>query len=1195
MSKILDKNCILCSLFVSCKDIKKSHKHVCGEYQPYNKKKIEKALASPKIEGNKKKNSKIDNGEAITAEKQKSDFSEFNNAAFNFENLVNETIENETRNPIAPDIRIDDRDLPMAKNFLEFCSPKFLNYKAWPKQIEIGSHLFAEICPKCSDMDYANDIPKKDTRKQIKNHVVFLEYGVCPECNSRRSKMFKRGQLKVPNELVGLAGQRAAKTTTSVALAAYITHRALKLQNAPLAYGQLESTTLHGVMAALTAQQAAQNIWQPFVNLLQDSPWYTEYFKLMNYYSNKYGEEIYKFKDTFLHFRSRRLLIYPRGPDKKTMRGRTGLFCILDELGWFDSDASKNKIKDNADEVYTALNNSLRTIKSAARKVLRKGVDSIVQPCMISISSPSNKKDMICRLVEKAKDSDTMHWFHYCLTGDTLLNTNKGIIRLDSLGKLDQPGTLKLNNIKLNTTNGKESVKEWHYTGKKDILKITTESGRYVKASENHKILIYSNNEYVWKEAKYLASTDFLCLNSKEIEHNNLLKLNIDIKHSVKNCSRPDLINIPTVPKYMNTKIASVLALLIAEGHINKNTIRIGNANLELLHLIQTYIKSEFNLPSNIYNNGNKSFIRNGKQYNLNSPVYSLVVSSIILKDILVQLGVKLEKSSKKEIPWSILQADSQSQLAFMALYIEGDGWIVKEKKIGIASKSNKLLSQFQVLLDSHGINFKKFKKSIGSASQIDAFNLYTKIEPYLFNKKCNWFKTLPEMSRNYGIPFDYTRNLFLQRRVPKIKHLTFYTDKQQQYKLQHMSYYDRAMIFNNNNRLYLTYKEYLNGRYDAMLLDLKNISQVEHDKLVNCLNQGFILDKISHIKNIGMKNTYDLTMEKNPNFTANGIIVHNSSWEMNKDLDRRDFDSDFKNDYAKAMRDFAAVPPNSSFPFFSELKHVKHIFKANIPNIVKFKQETFRQNRKDYTGASVSISASTNNPKRLLAIDAGYNNNSFAIVGGYMHPELGTVLDIFGEITPSREAPANFTAIASDVIIPIIEQCGVVVLAADRWQSTKLLQDIESNFEEMQTIVHSVKYKDFASYKEDLLNENIVVPKLEGDIKDCLKMGNDDEYPHSFKRKPMMHFAYQLVTVQDLKKEVTKGENSTDDLFRASVLAHRLINDPDLAELLEGEIVGATKNTGVLGVWGSKGTGGGSSSNVSVNGIATVGFINRR
>jgi hypothetical protein len=53
------------------------------------------------------------------------------------------------------------------------------------------------------------------------------------------------------------------------------------------------------------------------------------------------------------------------------------------------------------------------------------------------------------------------------------------------------------------------------------------------------------------------------------------------------------------------------------------------------------------------------------------------------------------------------------------------------------------------------------------------------------------------------------------------------------------------------------------------------------------------------------------------------------------------------------------------------------------------------------------------------------------------------------------------------------------------------------------------------------------------------------EDYPGCFKHSPVTHLLLQALTVQDTKTSIIKGENLTDDLFRAMVLAVTGLVDP--------------------------------------------------
>lgn len=111
---------------------------------------------------------------------------------------------------------IDERDIPKAPNFITFAtSPKFLRTEILPKQIEIGSKLFADYCPHCSKPGYIDTLFDQSIGN-IQDNIEFLEHGVCLKCKKTRYDLIEEGSLTLYNELVAAAGQRCVPVNSLV-------------------------------------------------------------------------------------------------------------------------------------------------------------------------------------------------------------------------------------------------------------------------------------------------------------------------------------------------------------------------------------------------------------------------------------------------------------------------------------------------------------------------------------------------------------------------------------------------------------------------------------------------------------------------------------------------------------------------------------------------------------------------------------------------------------------------------------------------------------------------------------------------------------------------------------------------------------------------------------------------------------------
>lgn len=1091
-------------------------------------------------------------------------------------------ISQENSSSLPPDLRIDDGDLPLAKNFFEFATgPKFLNTKPFPKQLEIAINTLAEYCPRCSDCEYVLDIPKKASYEKILERVQLLEFGICPRCKVTKTELYRNQEMKIPVELAGLIGQRGGKSSGSVMIAgAYACHRFLKLSNASEAFGLLPNDELQGTFVAQTYEKAKEKLYNPLYNYLSNTPWFQEYHKMLDHYGEKFGERLYRVSDSFTSYRVRKMLIRPAGPDKRKLRGDTSFTGIIDELGWFDADeGSEKKVKQNASEIYTALRNSFRTLRSSYYRLLKSGYYNMPVPIFSLISSPSSKRDQMVKNYEASKRSKSIIGFHYCVAGNTILATDHGLRRIDELIETDDDTATLPINLTLLGESGPVKIAEWHKTGVKKTYTVITKSGYQTTISRNHRFKVLRNNEYQWIKTKNLTLDDYLVINSQALNNQNTLPLNLpEFSSMIVNHPRSYLFIPVKTPKIMTPDLAYLIGAIVAEGSLTHKHIDIPNTNtLYLNHL--TRICSEIFGITPVKRLGRKageSHIHNGVVYNNNQDLWRLSIGSKVICPWFNLLGIRRITASKKRLPWSIMQADYQSQAAFIAAYIDSDGWIGDDGRIGISSKSIKLLTELQILLNSLGIISTVDRHILMVASQRDCHMLYSIIEPYL-QIKIRWNIANP-VARNHGFPFRDLQNFFRARKLgPQTTNCI--ADDGSVVQLS-CTYAERNRIFHNENRKYLTYDAYARGEYTAMLDDLAKISPTEHAKILGLLTAKNWHTQISEIKYVGKKSVYDLTVDDSftPAFSANGLIVHNSTWEFNPTLSKRDFDDDFAANADKAWRDFGAVPPNSSSPFIPDLRDLRGVVDSDLQNTVSvYPKIMLSNNGREMRSGKLRIHTRDQN-KRIAAIDAGYSNNSFALACGFRdEATMRPVIDTLIEIQPTPDNPINHNSMYEDIISPLIEQLNIKLIVSDRWQNLKLLHDAEAEHD-VAIEQYSLKYGDFEAVRQDIWHNAFSLPYPEMGRGKIERAGESD-YPGAFVKAPVSHLFYQIITVKDMLKAVEKGDGVTDDIFRAFVLAHSFITDDEYIEFCLGK-TNSIRQPHLSGVIGSRG-GSNTSSNI--------------
>lgn len=391
----MKNNCIRCKHYLKCKDPHKSIIFICDRFSKVNNGQ-DIDILQDMVDAHISKEQHIivpDTHESLSA------YNEIKRI------ITSDQI-------VSPDIRFPESDFAAAPNFYTWCvSQQFLDQKPYTPQAVIGTVLFSEYCPRCSDLSYLENYEARDSLKKFENKIALLDQGVCPHCGATRYDFARNKEIKYYYELALAAGQRSGKSALLGMMFSYLTHRMLKLERPNEVYGLLKATVLQCTFVALTYAQAKDTLWEPYYGNLLDSPWFNEYHNALDEVESHYGENtFYNLKDSFVLYKHRRLYIYPAGPDKRVLRGRTRFGGAIDEIGWFpnDKDAAKN-IKMNADEVYTAIERSLLTVRVSADRLMKQRRFNVPTGYFLNISSPSSIRDKIMELVRKAQFSTKIY------------------------------------------------------------------------------------------------------------------------------------------------------------------------------------------------------------------------------------------------------------------------------------------------------------------------------------------------------------------------------------------------------------------------------------------------------------------------------------------------------------------------------------------------------------------------------------------------------------------------------------------------------------------------------------------------------------------------------------------------------------------------------------------------------------------
>lgn len=204
------RNCGTCQKYLTCSDKKKSIKYRCSLFGSIGERK--------KVKSTKPKRKTV---HSIIPDIKVNDYSEKSEKYFT--KRMEKVISEMSNNPIPPDLIIDDRDFPQAPNFYTWATgSQYLGLEEgitpFAKQLQIGTNLFSEYCPYCSNKKYFDyeprlhlEMPVKMSPKRFFENIQLLNHGICPKCKRTKSEMYKEKKLPLYTELTGVAGQRGSK------------------------------------------------------------------------------------------------------------------------------------------------------------------------------------------------------------------------------------------------------------------------------------------------------------------------------------------------------------------------------------------------------------------------------------------------------------------------------------------------------------------------------------------------------------------------------------------------------------------------------------------------------------------------------------------------------------------------------------------------------------------------------------------------------------------------------------------------------------------------------------------------------------------------------------------------------------------------------------------------------------------------
>lgn len=495
-----------------------------------------------------------------------------------------------------------------------------------------------------------------------------------------------------------------------------------------------------------------------------------------------------------------------------------------------------------------------------------------------------------------------------CFVKDTQVLTEQGLTPIQDLRRGDI----------VYTHTGLGKVAELYRMHAKPLLKVTLNNGISNTVTESQKFKVINEKlEFEWKEAKNLTKNDYICVKASYP----------DIKECVT------LISKGNKKIVLNESMAYLLGQLISNGWVenNKNRQRLGFCcnSLSVMQRIQKALSDNFGYKPKIHK---KKYVFESfsGQLSFNNKFTLRVSSSEISNFIISVFNLKNASAYNKRIPAQIFRSPKPVIYSFISGLIDSNGSVHKSGSvITYSSVSEKLVDELVVLLLHLGILSKKctqkctqnellsntvmgrevksdhamysleisgrFAKLLANKLTLEYQNKLNKIENEIENAAA--FTECKTSELDYI--FDYmpyaSQNIFselskahrglgghIDKKGKKLKGKNF---------IQGVEYENGAKIGYPKDL-----KQCNLGRMQILeqgiLAKLKKSGSPVYEKVKSIIKNRIYFLRVDKIEESKPEETYDIQVEKDHEFVANGMLSHNCLGKFHPHGDTAVYDS---------------------------------------------------------------------------------------------------------------------------------------------------------------------------------------------------------------------------------------------------------------------------------------------------------------
>ncbi len=247
-----------------------------------------------------------------------------------------------------------------------------------------------------------------------------------------------------------------------------------------------------------------------------------------------------------------------------------------------------------------------------------------------------------------------------CLLPETLVFTDKGLLRLDEIVDGTTPGW-QPHSLSVPTDEGMKASPRGFNNNVADVLRVHTREGMSLTGTPTHKVKVMTDQGPQWKQIRDLTSSDWIVLRLGEHRGKLQALKKISQKHGNQ--------VMPKLPAVLDEELAFFLGYLAGDGFVAHGEAdhRIG---VSVVH--SSYLMKEMPaLLERLFN------IRVHRMQKPNDCSVTFVMDNRAVKDFLVMNGLEKSRSRDVFIPRLIRQSPANAVGAYLRGLFEADGTLI--------------------------------------------------------------------------------------------------------------------------------------------------------------------------------------------------------------------------------------------------------------------------------------------------------------------------------------------------------------------------------------------------------------------------------------------------------------------------------------------------------------------------------------